>query len=672
MLLSHLAILALLQQTATAAGAVLPPSPIARVTVTPAVRTVTIGDSVRLKAAALDSSGKPVEGAVIRFTAENFLHAGTVDSGGLVVAGSTGKLPINVMAMVPGTRPVVQQIALVMVPAPASRVSIGTPVGKLVVGQTMRLSALAFAANNDRARDPISWSSSARGVLSVDGDGVATAVAPGRATLTAKAGSATATLPVQVVANTIASLALAPDKPHARQGDMIRFEVKAKDKSGAAITGLTPSWTFSPGNGVLGSDGGFVGYVPGDYVVTASLGTRSASTVVHLAARDVRRPVTVVGRLPRTAFPTSEVWIHPNGKVAYLGTHGGGDRVYAIDISDPAHPVVVDSIQANTRLVNDMMTTPDGKYMVFTREGASDRKNGIVIASVEDPLHPKAIAEFTDGVTAGVHSAYVYSQEKYGTHVYLTNDGTGALHIIDINDPYHPKQVSTFRVNSPDAGRYLHDVDVRGGFLYASYWNDGLVILDIGNGLKGGSPSNPKLVSQFKYDLDSLYSDVEAVSGPGFTRGTHTAWRHGNYVFIADEVYRNEPVHGASDASSDRMYGTLQVIDVTDIEHPKSVAWYTPENGGVHNVWVVGDTLYLGAYDAGFHVFDISGELRGDLREQGREIASLNTADMQGFVKNAAFTWGVVVNPKDGLAYVNDYNNGLWVVRVDPRPPLVP
>jgi hypothetical protein len=33
------------------------------------------------------------------------------------------------------------------------------------------------------------------------------------------------------------------------------------------------------------------------------------------------------------------------------------------------------------------------------------------------------------------------------------------------------------------------------------------------------------------------------------------------------------------------------------------------------------------------------------------------------------------VNPKDGLAYVNDFNNGLWVVRVNPkgsREPLVP
>ena len=71
-------------------------------------------------------------------------------------------------------------------------------------------------------------------------------------------------------------------------------------------------------------------------------------------------------------------------------------------------------------------------------------------------------------------------------------------------------------------------------------------------------------------------------------------------------------------------------------------------------------------------MFDISGELRGDLRAQGREIASLNTADMSGWQKNAANTWGVVVNPKDGLAYVNDFHNGLWIVRVNPKPKVVP
>ena len=72
----------------------------------------------------------------------------------------------------------------------------------------------------------------------------------------------------------------------------------------------------------------------------------------------------------------------------------------------------------------------------------------------------------------------------------------------------------------------------------------------------------------------------------------------------------------------------------------------------MHNVWVAGDTLYMGAYNAGFRAFDISGELRGDLRAQEREMAHVNTGDMNGNVPNAAITWGVVV--RDGLAYVND------------------
>jgi hypothetical protein len=45
---------------------------------------------------------------------------------------------------------------------------------------------------------------------------------------------------------------------------------------------------------------------------------------------------------------------------------------------------------------------------------------------------------------------------------------------------------------------------------------------------------------------------------------------------------------------------------------------------------------------------------------------------MDGNTANKAQTWGVVVNPKDGLAYVNDFFNGLWIVRIEPRPAVVP
>ena len=70
---------------------------------------------------------------------------------------------------------------------------------------------------------------------------------------------------------------------------------------------------------------------------------------MSLTHRDARRQATVVGRLPRTRFSTEEVWIHPDGKLVYLGSGGGGDVMYAIDVSNPAAPVVTDSIVANTR-----------------------------------------------------------------------------------------------------------------------------------------------------------------------------------------------------------------------------------------------------------------------------------------------------------------------------------
>ncbi|MDQ3697592.1 MAG: Ig-like domain-containing protein [Gemmatimonadota bacterium] len=666
-MLLYTAILALVQQTAppqTARGTI-GQSPVARIVVTPTTRTVAMGDTVRIRAQAVDAAGNPVANARILFAAQG--SAASIDSAGMLVGAAVGRFPLVVTAVVPRARPVIERIEMQVVPGPAARIVVAPRVTRLVVGQRMRVGATAYAASGDQRTDRIVWRSSAPGVVRVDDEGLVRAIAAGRATLSAMAGSASESVSVQVLATPIASIEITPSRPVMRSGDVIRFAVTPKDRAGRAIEGLTPTWSFSPGKGVIDDEGAFVGYEPGTYVVTATLGARSVDVVVRLEPREVRRPVRVVGRLPRLAFPTSEVWIHPNGTVAYLGTHGGGDRVYTIDISNPADPVVVDSIQANTRLVNDMMTTPDGKFMVFTRENASDRKNGIVIASLEDPLRPKAIAEFTEGVTSGVHSAFIYKDPRYGTHIYLTNDGTGAMHVINIDDPYKPAQVAELLPPGPTAGNYIHDIDVQDGLLYGSWWDDGLVIVDVGNGIKGGSPSKPVIVSQYKYNLDEMYRDVEAVSGPGFTRGTHTAWRHKDYVFIADEVYRNGAVAGAEDAAASRMYGKLQVLDVSDIENPHPVAWYEPEHGGVHNLWVAGDTLYMGAYDAGFRAFDISGELRGDLRAQGREIAHLHTGDMNGFVANAPMTWGVVVNKKDGLAYVNDFNNGLWVVRIEPR-----
>jgi len=644
-----------------------PASGIERLRITPAARTIAVGDSLQLTVQAVDARGQVVQGTIVRFNAQGGRFQGAVDSLGWVRAGAPGTVPIAVTAMVPGGRPVIEKVEVRITAGPAARVAVTPAVSRMLTGQRLRLAATVLAASGDAREDAVVWTSSNARVARV-ADGVVTAVAPGTAIVTAAAtsnGSVRTAMNVQVMSATGVTAAITPERTRARQGDVVRFALTVKDANGQTIRGLTPAWTFAPGQGSIDEDGAFVGNVPGTYVVSASFGAQTVDATVTLGPRDARRTATVVGRLPRNAFYTSEVWAHPDGKHVYLGTTLGGDRIYAIDVSDPAKPVITDSIMANSRSMNDLMTTEDGKWLVFTREGAADRKNGIVIASTADPAHPKAVSEFTDGVTAGVHSAFVYTQPKYGTHVYLTNSGTGSFDIIDINDPMKPKRVADWRPRETRAGRALHDIDVKDGIAYVSYWSDGLVILDVGNGMKGGTPSSPKLISNYRYNAEALYPGATADYGPGFISGTHTAWRHKNYVFISDEVFPPFAPTGTWDVSSIRAYGRLQVIDVSDIEKPKSVAWYEPEFGGVHNVWAAGDTLYVGAYNGGFHAFDVSGELRGDLKAQGRTIVEMLPADTTGVVPNKTMTWGVVV--KNGMAYVNDMITGLWIVRIDPR-----
>lgn len=668
LLLAPIALSAQQPAGAVDAGA---PSRIARILVSPVQRIVNAGDTLRLSAEARDADNNVIPGVQFRFSGTGARFEGRVDASGLLTSGSTGTMPVAVVAILPGEQPKVERFEVKMVAGPAARISIIPAPAKLAPGQRIRLSGEVYSALDDRRSDKVSWRSSNPSVVRVTDAGLLTAVAAGRATVTASVGAVQRALPLEVSAASVTSLVVTPAVTDARTGDVIRFKAEAKDATGATISGLTTVWSVNPGQGLIGDDGAFVGYEAREYTITASLGNRTADAVVSLSPRDARRPLTVVGRLPRMRFTTEEVWIHPNGKVAYLGSGSGGDVLYVIDISNPAAPVVTDSLVSNTRRVNDVMTTPDGKFLVHTREGAADRKNGVVFASLEDPLHPKVVAEFTEGVSGGVHSSFIYKDPKHGQHVFLTNNGTGALHVVNIDDPTKPREVAQWKTeNRPDAGRSLHDIDIQDGLLYGSWWNDGLVILDVGNGIKGGSPANPVIVSQFKYDLNALYRDVEADGGPGFIRGTHTAWRHKNYVFIADEVFPASGVKGAKDAAAGRAYGRLQVVDISDIEQPKAVAFYEPEFGGVHNVWVAGDSLYIGAYNGGFRVFDVAGELRGDLRAQGREIGHLNTADMDGLVKNAAMTWGVVV--RDGLAYVNDMYNGLWIVRIEPKSNVVP
>jgi hypothetical protein len=400
-------------------------------------------------------------------------------------------------------------------------------------------------------------------------------------------------------------------------------------------------------------------------VVTASRGQHSASASIVVRPRNVERELEVVAHVPMPDLQMSEEWII--GHHAYLSTVA--DKVFVYDIADPVNPKLLDSLRVDARLINDISTTPDEHIGVFTREGASNRKNGIVFLDTTDPSHLKVLSEYTATVTGGVHSAYID-----GHYVYLTDDATGSLRIIDFQDAKHPKEVARWQTENPTvvtinsemgsmaSGRYLHDLQVKDGLAYLAYWRDGLVILDVGNGMAGGNPENPKVVVQYRFNHYELYGD-------GWLAGSHSVFRYKNYLFVGDEVF--PAIFSLEDRDRIPVRAILHVMDVTDVKHPREVAQYEVPEGGSHNFWAANDMLYEGYYSGGARILDISGELRGDLYRQGREIARFWTGDGKGFRVNLPFTWGgqpcsvTCDSPLlNSLIYFNDVHSGLWITKL--------
>jgi len=616
------------------------------VQITPSTKEAEVGQQVKLTVVATDASGNVLNDKPSTYFAGPFDIAAVDDDGNVRLFG-TGEVTVGAIV---GGKP---GFTTFMVKAPGVKVvEISSIKSPLVVGGSVQLDAVTrIAGGNPRTGIPISWTSDNPQVATVAAGGVVTGVGPGKATITATAGSGTATTTVSVVRNNLRNLTVTGAAPAARTGDVIRFKAQG-DPAGD----LSTRWSVSGSGATIDSDGALVAEVPGTYIVTATSGKLSSTSSIVVAPRNLEQEVEVVGRAPMKEFQGAEQWII--GNYAYYSTIS--DKFLVYDISDPAHPKLTDTVKVDARLVNDISTTADGKILVISREGASNRKNGIAFYDTSDPAHPKWISDYTATVTGGVHSAFVNDH-----YVYLTDDATGSMRVIDFADVKNPKEVARWQTENPLAemittkeggqigGRYLHDLQVKDGLAYLAYWHDGLVILDVGAGLKGGSPEHPQLVSQFRFNHNELY-------GNGWLAGTHSVYRYKNYVFVGDEVFPS-----FFDIRSNKripVRGIVHVIDVSDINNPRKVAEYPVPEGGAHNMWVENDVMYLGYYSGGGRIVDVSGELRGDLYRQGREIARIYTGDPDGFRPNLAFTWGA--QPHNGLIYFNDVNSGLWIVKL--------
>ena len=346
-----------------------------------------------------------------------------------------------------------------------------------------------------------------------------------------------------------------------------------------------------------------------------------------------------------------------------VGTWGGDGYALVFDITDLSNIVKTDSIRVDARTINDVTVSPDGRYAALSREGASNRVNGVVILDLAVPAHPKIASTFDQELTGGVHNMFATND-----HLFAISGGQKYV-IIDVKDIRKPTYVSEYQ--HPNAR--IHDLWVRDGIAYSAQGGVGTVIVDVGNGKYGGTIQQPKLISVFPVNSGhEIYPYYQKSTGRTYLfigdeemSRTGRVWEGTKYQLSGPDG--KPPRNGIAQTSG----GYTHIVDATDPLHPRKVGRYHLEDYGSHDIIVEDDILYQAYYDGGVRVVDVSGELMGNLADQHREIAVFKSYDPDGYTPNAPFVMNAM--PWKGHVLFTDFNSGLWSAKLEPKTkPITP
>lgn len=278
---------------------------------------------------------------------------------------------------------------------------------------------------------------------------------------------------------------------------------------------------------------------------------------------------------------------------------------------------------------------PDELVVQVLLGGQPKVGSAVTWAMVEGDGSVTAVEAETD---AGGHARARYTPGVLGgTHRIRAALASGEQQVFTAS--IAPTLVATIPI-PPNYG--IHDTFVRDGLAFVSAWNTGVIILDVGNGIAGGSPSAPVEISRF------------VPSGGAITGRIHNAWWFHNpntgekrYLFLGQEG------PGSIGVSSS---GDIFALDVSNLAAPVQVGRYTLADAGAHNFWMDEDAevLFAAYYSGGVVALDVSGELPQDLAT--RELSRVEP-------ESTTYVWGVMLH--QGSLYAADMIHGFYQLRFE-------
>jgi hypothetical protein len=347
----------------------------AKVVISPSGASVTLGVSPTLtfSATVQDSAGNAVTGQTITFQSSNTAVA-QIASSGLVCAGTWDSLttpivctpgPVGSAQITATSGSLTSDPATVFVHGKVDQIVVTPSITNPCIsqGQTQQFSAKAFSAGQDITSQvgPFGWNSVQTGIVTVDSNGLASAVQPGQGGIFAQNSGAASpaatfvTCPVQSITlsgpdPTTSSFTVDPTVSTTQT-----LTVVAKDSLGATVT--APQLTFILSQPVVGSIAGsiFTSIVAGttnivatctppacntglnvpvySNVLTAKVTGTANTTTVYVAGTSSTSlvPIDTSTNTAGTAITLTQtpnsLLIDPQGLNAYLGSAGGVMKV---------------------------------------------------------------------------------------------------------------------------------------------------------------------------------------------------------------------------------------------------------------------------------------------------------------------------------------------------------
>jgi len=334
---------------------------------------------------------------------------------------------------------------------------------------------------------------------------------------------------------------------------------------------------------------------------------------------------------------------------------GMTDQTVFVDVSNPGNPVYLGRLPkteaANGAVWRDMKVYRDHMYVVS--DGAGPHGMQVFdltrLRGLDGSNPPTFEPDVLYDRINSAHNIVINEETGFAYAVGASAGGDtcgGGLHMIDIRQPKNPTFAGCFQDTSTGRQRtgYSHDAqcvvyhgpdsDYQGNEICFGSNETALSIADVTD------KSNPVALAT------ATYPNV-AYSHQGWLSEDH-AW-----FFMNDEL--DETGGGVSNTR------TL-VWDISDLDDPILANEFFHETKAVdHNLYVLGNTMYLSNYTSGLRVLDVSDPANPTA------VGHFDTVPYGGDRPVMDGSWSNCPYFRSGIVVVTSQKQGLFVVRYRPR-----